>query len=113
MRYLDFDLEVGPGVGREYPVSVRSTAGQTHGTMRFPFDTLELENALLKLEKALLQSGGTRRKAPTEQEEDVQHFGQALFEALLEGDLQSGVGGLPRARSHPDQHQGEFDLPCL
>jgi hypothetical protein len=28
-------------------------------------------------------------------------------------DLQSGVGGLPRARSHPDQHQGEFDLPCL
>jgi hypothetical protein len=28
-------------------------------------------------------------------------------------DLQSGVGGLPRARSHPDQHQGEFDLLCL
>lgn len=28
-------------------------------------------------------------------------------------DLQSGVGGLPRARSHADQHQGEFDLPCL
>jgi hypothetical protein len=66
MRYLDFDLEIGLGVGSEYPVSVRSTAGQPHGTMRFPYGALELENALLKLEKALLQSGGTRRKAPTD-----------------------------------------------
>ncbi len=70
-------------------MAARSVAGQTHGTMRFPYDTLELENALLKLEKALLQSGGTRRKAVTGEEEDVQRFGQALFEAMLEGDLRS------------------------
>ena len=89
MQYLDFDLEIGPGLGREYPLSARSAAGQVHGTLRFPFDTLALENALLKLENALLQSGGTRRRALTEQEQAVQDFGRALFEALLEGDLRS------------------------
>ncbi|HEU5198190.1 MAG TPA: CHAT domain-containing protein [Ktedonobacterales bacterium] len=89
MQYLDFDLEIGPGLGREYPLSARSAAGQVHGTLRFPFDALALENALLKLENALLQSGGTRRKALTEQEQAVQDFGRALFEALLEGDLRS------------------------
>jgi tetratricopeptide (TPR) repeat protein len=89
MDYLDFDLEIGPGTGRDYPVSVRSPAGQAHSTMRFPFDTLELENALLKLRLALRSSGGVRRKALTESETAVQSFGQKLFEALLADDLRS------------------------
>jgi hypothetical protein len=28
MDYLDFDLEIGLGTGRSYPISVRSPAGQ-------------------------------------------------------------------------------------
>lgn len=27
MDYLDFDLEIGPGTGRNYPLSVRAPAG--------------------------------------------------------------------------------------
>jgi hypothetical protein len=57
--------------------------------MRFPFDTLELENALLKLKVTLRSSGGTRRKALSDEETDVQAFGQKLFEALLTDELRS------------------------
>ncbi len=39
MDYLDFDIEIGVGSGRKYPVAViRSTAGEAHETMQFPFD---------------------------------------------------------------------------
>ena len=48
MDYLDFDLEIGEGAGREYPVAVlRSPAGEARATMRFPYDELALENRLL------------------------------------------------------------------
>ena len=34
MEYLDFELEIGPGLGREYPVAViRSPAGEARETM--------------------------------------------------------------------------------
>lgn len=89
MQYLDVDVDVDPGTGRDYPVSARSPAGQAHATMHFPFDTLELENQLLRLQNVLLNSGGGRRKALTPNEEAVQQFGQQLFEALLTPDLRS------------------------
>jgi hypothetical protein len=39
MDYLDFEIEIGQGQGREYPVSViHSPAGEARETMRFPFD---------------------------------------------------------------------------
>jgi len=63
MSYLDFELEIAAGSGREYPVTVvRSVAGGAHETMRFPFDKLALENRLLILQTALLRSGGRRRQ---------------------------------------------------
>lgn len=61
-EYLDFELEIGLGQGREYPVRVlRSPAGETSTTMQFPFDALALERQLDKLQIALLRSGGKRR----------------------------------------------------
>jgi hypothetical protein len=40
-NYLDFELKIAAGKGREYPVSViNSPAGQASETMRFPFDEL-------------------------------------------------------------------------
>jgi len=37
MDYLDFELELGVGSGREYPVAVvHSAAGEAHETMHFP-----------------------------------------------------------------------------
>jgi hypothetical protein len=63
MGYLDFELEIAAGSGREYPVAVvYSVAGEAHETMRFPFDELALENQLLALQNALLRSGGKRRQ---------------------------------------------------
>jgi len=62
--YLDFELEIGVGQGRDYPVAVlRSPAGEARATMRLPFDEIQLESRLKDLKIALLRSGGARRRA--------------------------------------------------
>jgi WD40 repeat protein len=86
---LEFEIEVGQGRGRTYPVAVRSPAGEAREHMRFPFDELALENRLQALQIALLQSGGTRRAIPTSQEETVKDFGKALFDTLLSGEIRN------------------------
>ena len=80
MEYLDFELRIAPGAGREYPVSVlRSPAGEASGTMRFPFDTLALQNQLQGVEIALLKSGSTRRDVASAEHQSVGEFGEKLF----------------------------------
>lgn len=90
MDYLDFELELGVGSGREYPVAVvHSAAGEAHETMHFPFDELALENRLLALQNALLRSGGMHRQILSSEEQTVQNFGRALFDALFTGEVRS------------------------
>ncbi len=90
MTYLDFELEISAGVGLEYPVRVvHSPAGEARATMRFPFDTLALENRLKDLQIALLRSGGKTRKMPLPEEQAVQDFGRALFDALFIGEVRT------------------------
>ena len=72
-----------------YPVKVRSFAGEAHGTLHFPFDDLALEGALLRLQNALLRSGGARRRQIKPHEYEVQQFGQQLFDALLTGGVRA------------------------
>jgi hypothetical protein len=89
-NYLDFELEIGPGSGREYPVAVlRSPAGEARETMLFPFDALELEHHLKDLQIALLRSGSKRRRVLSPEDQAIQDFGRALFEALLTGEVRS------------------------
>ena len=88
--YLDFELEIRRGGPREYPVAVRSPAGEAQGQMRFPFDEWELKDRLQSLEIALLRSGGTtRRRIASPEEYTVQDFGRGLFESLLVGDVRT------------------------
>ena len=91
MDYLDFELEIGVGQGREYPVAVvrAVAAGEARETLRFPFDELALENRLLALQNALLRSGGKRRQMLSPHEQAVQDFGRALFDALITGEIRS------------------------
>lgn len=90
MDYLDFDIEVGQGAGRDYPVRVlHSPAGEARETVYFPFDELALEKALLRLENALLRSGGARRQALSPDQQAVQDFGRSLFETLLTGEVRA------------------------
>jgi hypothetical protein len=87
-EYVDFDLEIGEQKGsRTYPVSVRSPEGEAQEEMRFPFDEWELKDQLRDVEFALLRSGGTRRRIGTPEEQTIQVFGRALFEALLIGEV--------------------------
>jgi formylglycine-generating enzyme required for sulfatase activity len=89
-NYLDFELEIGVGAGREYPVAVLdSPAGEARATMWFPFDQVVLDNHLLTLENALLRSGGEPRRALSSQERAVQDFGRGLFEALFSPEVRS------------------------
>src|ERR1043166_5949490 len=84
MRYLDFDVEITPGTGRDYPLVVRSVAGDARGTLRFPYDDLALRDTLKDLRITLLQSSQTYR-AMTSEEQTVKAFGQRLYEALFAG----------------------------
>ena len=91
MEYLDFEVRVATGTGRDYEVLVvRSPAGEASGVMRFPFDTLALQNQLLGLQNALLRSGSLRRQvvADPEQTKGVADFGLQLFQALFIPELQ-------------------------
>jgi formylglycine-generating enzyme required for sulfatase activity len=86
--YLDFELEIDAGTGLEYPVRViNSPAGQARETMYFPFAELELQNKLQALQIALLRSGGRRRQSLSPEQQTVQDFGRALFDALLTGEV--------------------------
>ena len=85
--YLDFELEIGLGQGREYPLVARSPAGEARATLVFPFDKLALESHLKDLHIALLSSGGRLRQVLTSQEQAVRNFGSRLFEALFTGEV--------------------------
>jgi len=102
--YLDFDLEIGVGRGRTYPLAVvRSPAGEARETMKFPFDELALENQLLTLQNVLLRSGGKRRQILSPDEQVIQNFGRALFEALFTGEVHTRYA----LSQHEAFHQGK------
>jgi beta-lactam-binding protein with PASTA domain len=88
-EYVDFELEIGEGGPRRYPVSVRSPAGEAHEEMLFPFAEWELENTLLTLENTLLRSSQTRRRIPSQEEQPVQDFGRSLLQSLLVGEVRT------------------------
>ncbi len=82
LTYLDFELEIGPSVDGAYSVAViKSPAGETRTTLRWPFSELQLENRLKDLQIALLSSGGV--------EQAVQTFGRDLFDWLFTGETRS------------------------
>ena len=89
MDYVDFELEVQSGADGSYDVSVvQSPAGEAHGAMRFPYDTLALQSKLKSLQIALLRSAGSRRTASAE-DVAVQELGRDLYQALFAGDIAS------------------------
>lgn len=86
MDYLDFELRIAPGSGRQYAVSlVKSPAGVATGTLQFPYDTIALEHQLRGLELAVLKSSTLRRDILTASPEtdSVSDFGRQLFGALF------------------------------
>jgi outer membrane protein assembly factor BamB len=90
VQYLDFELEIGPGSGRDYPLSiVHSPAGEARGTLHLPFDQPELRERLQGIEMALLRSAVARRRIVPREELQVQTFGAELYDALLGGELRS------------------------
>jgi len=100
LEYLDFDLEIGPGDGRNYPVAViDSPSGETQGTMQWPYDEIKLHLHLVELENVLLRSATTRRVASTQDEQTVEEFGSTLFNALFNSEVRSRFEvSLERAR---------------
>lgn len=89
MDYLDFEIQI-EGDGLNCTVSViRSPAGETQETVRFPLDELALKIQLQALQIALLQSGGVRRAIPTAEEQTVQDFGRQLFDFIFPSEVRS------------------------
>jgi hypothetical protein len=101
MEFYDFDIEIGQGSGRDYPIKVDSPTGEPSGTMRFPFDDLELKSQLQGVQIALLRSGGIRRDIMSDEEHAVQDFGHKLFDALLNDRVREGFRR-SRDRAHTE-----------
>jgi len=90
LEYLDFDLEIGEGEGRDHSLAVlHSPAGEAQAVFHFPFDELALERYQDKLKIALLRSGGRHRQVLSSEEQAAQDFGKALFQAVFSGDVRS------------------------
>jgi hypothetical protein len=77
------------GKGREYPISVRSPARESHETLRWPYDDLALENAMLNLRLALRCAGGDDRRVLAPELQGVQDFAGELFDALFTGGVRN------------------------
>ena len=87
-EYVDLELEIRKGDHLKYPVVVRSAKDEeVREEMHFPFDKQELADKLLALENAVLISGTRRRRIRSPEKQTVQDFGQALFQALLSGQV--------------------------
>ncbi|MCB9151011.1 MAG: SUMF1/EgtB/PvdO family nonheme iron enzyme [Caldilineaceae bacterium] len=90
IEYLDFELEIGTGDGRTYPLAVlHSPAGHARAHFDFGLSQLEVENRLLTLQNALLRSGGERRTVLSREERTVRDFGQNLFNTLFQNEIRS------------------------
>ena len=94
----DFELEIDAGDGISYAVAVlRSPAGAARGVMTFPFDRDTLATQLAGLEQAL-HDGSTDGDVAL-----VQHFGTALFDALIQGDIRTAYDRSRQAANGADQ----------
>ncbi len=88
MEYLDFDLQVGLLENGQYPVSVRSPAGEASDRFIFPYTEWQLKDKLKDLELALRASPHLRRALPPELQ-SVQEMGRDFFNLLLPGELRA------------------------
>lgn len=90
-EYVDIEIEVDVGQGRDYPVRiVRSPVGEARAVMAFPLDMLALESRIKDLQIALLSTGvRLRRQHTSMHEQAVQEFGVEMFTALFSGEVRS------------------------
>jgi tetratricopeptide (TPR) repeat protein len=94
----DFELEIDAGDGNTYPIAVlHSPAGAARGAMRFPFTRAELDAQLAGLEQALLDGASAGDAAL------AQHFGGAIFDALIQGDIRTAYDRSRQLTSGADQ----------
>jgi hypothetical protein len=87
--FEDFEVTVVVDADGTYRANVRCPAGEASARFAPPFEETELEKQLLLVENAILRSGRPSRQALSPRLSTVRNFGEALFDALLPGDLQS------------------------
>ncbi|MCB0067730.1 MAG: CHAT domain-containing protein, partial [Caldilineaceae bacterium] len=94
----DFEVQIEAGDGTSYAVAVlRSPAGAARGVMTFPFDRDALASQLAGIEQTLLD-GSTDGDVAR-----VQHFGAALFDALMQGDVRTAYDRSCQATGGADE----------
>jgi tetratricopeptide (TPR) repeat protein len=106
MQYLNFDLEISSASGQDYQVVARSWRDEVRrGTLRLPFDQAALSEVLAILERAPAAPPLSHWRVSPEGQQ-IQAFGQALFEALFAGE----VRGLYDLCLREAEHQPETGL---
>ncbi|HEX8279852.1 MAG TPA: CHAT domain-containing protein, partial [Chthoniobacterales bacterium] len=83
--YLDFDVRFTGEAGRYRAEIVNAPAGKGQHTFELPFQEHELENYLLKIG----QRRTGMRKADSPENRAAREFGNRLFDAVFQGELQT------------------------
>lgn len=88
--FLNFELRIGSGKGKEYPVwVVHSPAGEASGRFIRPFSPGQLRGIKTIIELAMLRSRERTRAALAQELKRIRKFGGNLFDALFEDDIRS------------------------
>src|SRR5438128_9631722 len=88
MDYFNFELQIGTGNGKEYPVTVvRSVEGEAYAMMHFPFGEQTLTTQLVTLQEFLTNPSQTALLLPSPGMQSIQKFGETLFTALFTGEI--------------------------
>src|SRR5271157_902239 len=99
LRYLDFELEIGPQGEHHIARVLHSPAGEAAHEFALPFSAEKLENLVLKLGPA---RGRTRRIHSAEMEAALE-LGEALFESVFDGEVRDC---LMRSLDETDRQEG-------
>jgi hypothetical protein len=83
---LDFDVEIGPGTGGDYPVTSRWATGEQRASMHLAAGDADLGACLDSIRNDLREPGDLAASG----EPAVCEVGDRLFRALLGGDLLAG-----------------------
>jgi hypothetical protein len=88
--FLNFELRIGGGKGKEYPVwVVHSPAGEASGRFIRPFTPGQLKGIKTIIELAMLRSRERTRAALAQELRRIRRFGGDLFDALFRDDIRS------------------------
>jgi hypothetical protein len=86
-KLLDFDVTVEADTGTYQTRVINSPAGEAREKFDIPFTSVDLENFVLKVERAISLGRRTTRRIETSERQMLEDFGSRLFKGVFSGSV--------------------------